>query len=416
MIDFIKKRQNIIFPFLDIALNGVNYFYHILISWYLIPHFYGILNSLLSLSSILIVSGVSFQTYTAKIVSEKDFNKKKLSNIFKIALVFSVITLIIILIFLNKIREITRGTLTEILLVILIFLLNLLLSIFRGIFQGNREFLSLNFSFYIEVLSKIFFLISFIKIYHSIIIGLVSILIGMFVSLIHSIYKNKKFIKNLFDFEYKTNKNISETFFNILKIYSATFSFYFFTSIDMIIVNYYIPSKSGIYAVILKYSQISTFIAISIITVFIPILNNQKNNKKEFKQIILKLFSIILGIGVIGLGLYYTVVPYTVKIFFGEKYMEASNYLFIGLIPYVFLVLTYLVINIHIILGNTKYIFSLILGVVAITCILNFYHKNIETIFYAQTIFYLVLFIILSIQLLIDNNLNVKDEGIKNDI
>ena len=53
MSNRVKKYQAMLFPVFDIALNGLNYFFQIFISWYLIPESYGVLNSLLSFLAII---------------------------------------------------------------------------------------------------------------------------------------------------------------------------------------------------------------------------------------------------------------------------------------------------------------------------------------------------------------------------
>lgn len=77
----IKNYQDKLFPILDVSLNGVNYFAHIFSSWYLAQNIYGNLNALLSFLSILIVTGISFQTLVAKEVSRKSFFSQNILNL-----------------------------------------------------------------------------------------------------------------------------------------------------------------------------------------------------------------------------------------------------------------------------------------------------------------------------------------------
>lgn len=400
MKKFILKNQHLLFPFFDIALNGFNYFFHVFISWYLIPSDYGILNSLLSFSAILFVAGIAFQTYTAKTIASDELVDNKLLEIFKVCLVFFIITLSLLTVLTPFIKKITRADTLSVVLIVVTFTINILLSIFRGIFQGQKEFLNLNISFYIEVVSKILFLVLLLPMFPNLNSALLAILFGMLLSFIHALYKTKSHPKSGLHVLSKSIE-LKQSAKQLIKIYIANFFFYFFTSIDMIMVNYHLPNVSGVYAVMLKYSQILLFVCLSLITVFLPTLSHNKNNRAPFIKTIFMFFGIIFSVSLIAFLGYQYVAPPTVGLFFGQEYVAASQYLAISLIPYVFLVSTFFVINLHIILENSHYLISLFIFSIIITLLLHFFHQNIQTILFIETINYLALFITLLLQFII---------------
>lgn len=392
MIKLNGKIQRYVFPIMDIALNGINYFFHIFISWYLIPNDYGILNSLLSISAILLVAGISVQTFTAKEIANSHNKEEEINKIFKICIYFIIIVFSIITLFMSPLIKLTRGNSVSLYLVLLVFTINIILSIYRGVFQGKEEFFNLNISFYIEVISKVIFLYITLKIFPNINSVLLSIVFGMSLSLIHSISKNKYKVST-------TSINLKETTKKLFKVYVASFFFYYFTSLDMLIINYYLPEYSGIYAVVLKYSQLLLFVCFSVITVFIPFLSKYNKDSYKFNKIKKILLLIIVVLSSISLVFYKYIMPLTVSMFFDSKYSLAKEYIFPALIPYIFLVLCFYTINIHIIKENTSYLWTLFISSILITILLNIFNSSIGEILNIETIFYGLLFIALSLQI-----------------
>ncbi|MBU3107957.1 oligosaccharide flippase family protein [Clostridium gasigenes] len=398
----IKKYQAIFFPVFDIALNLLNYFFQIFISWYLIPEDYGILNSLLSFLSILLVTGIAFQTYTAKEIIKSRLIEINIMSIIKSALFYMVVLLILLLISSPFIKIFTRGSYLSVFLIIIISFMNILLSILRGIFQGTGEFFNLNKSFYIEVISKILFIFVFLKLFNNVNVVLLSIFVGMTISTIYGLVKNRTRLN--FDRNILKEINTKEHYLRIFKVIIANFFFYFFTSIDMIMVNFYLPKEAGIYAVILKYSQVLQFASLSVMTVFVTMLSNNLHNKSKFNNQIRKLFSLILGMSILALAFYRFLAPFTVVMFFGTSYKEAGKYLWIGLIPYIFMIYIFLIININVILERSRYLWILFIAAVLITIFISIFHNNIKNIFIIEAVFYFCLMIILFIQLKVERS------------
>lgn len=399
---YVKKYQDLVFPVLDIALNGLNYFFHIFVSWYLIPTDYGILNSLLSLSSILFVFGISFQVYTAKSVAKdisiREFSKKTFSSVFFLVMIVS----FVLLAFIVPISRFTRGSSIALILVFSTFVVNAFLSVHRGIFQGKQEFLSLNFSFYAEVVSKTLFLLIFLRIFKNIEAALFSILLGMTISLFHSMYVQSHLLSMDF-FKTFSNDLKSNGFFkdlkNIIQIFFANFFLYFYTSIDVILVNYFLPERSGIYAVVIRYSQILLFVIFSIITVFLPYLSATFEDRDLFRKKVRRYFTIILSIEVIFAFLYLFVFPPTIEIFFGIDYAPAASFLFLGCLSYSSLVLSFFMVNVFLVSENKNYLKYLFLCSISITSLYILFHDSLIQIFTISIVSYFILFLSLLIDI-----------------
>lgn len=381
------KYQDKIFPVLDIALNGVNYFFHVFCSWYVSQQNYGTLNALLSILAILLVAGISFQTYTAKEVAQGGVTPKK---IYKTAFLYIAILSTIFLLFIEQIYIFTKSSYFSLGLLFAVFILNLFLSILRGILQGEKQFFNLNINFYVENTAKLIFVMILLPRYNNIDIVLMGLVFGMAAASIHGIFKLK--VTTLI---VKTNGSIAPIAKSLGIIYLSNFFIYYYTSIDMVIFNYKLNEISGIYAVVLRYSQIILFISFSFITVFIPNLSSVVKDRISFNIKVRKYFFILLGMQILLLIGYKTVLPISVGYLFGSKYIEAAKYLFMGSIMYIMLVNSFYLVNINIILERKKYIFSL--GIIAIffTLFLLQYGKNIEMFLKGGIFFYTLLFLLL---------------------
>ncbi len=383
----ILKHQAKVFPVLDIALNGVNYFFHIFCSWYLTQRNYGTLNALLSILAILLVTGISFQTFTAKEVARRGVGAKR---IYKTAFVYVGVICCFFLIFSKYIGNFTRGSNIALGITLSIFLLNLFLSILRGIFQGEKQFFNLNINFYIEVLSKIVFLAIFLPRFNRIEVVLLSVVFGMFTAMIHGIVKLK--IKKVV---VRGEGSITPVAKQTILIFLSNFFIYYFTSIDMIIINYNLSSVSGIYAVVLRYSQIILFVSFSLITVFIPNLSSEAGNRSSFGEKARKYFFILLGIQLLMLAAYETILPLSVDYLFGPQYVMASSHLLKGAFMYIALVDSFYLVNLNIILDRKKYILPLGGVAVLFSFFLLHYGKTIDYFLYGGITFYTILFITL---------------------
>ncbi|KDR95603.1 Membrane protein involved in the export of O-antigen and teichoic acid [Peptoclostridium litorale DSM 5388] len=399
ILKFFKSKEDILFPVLDVALNGLNYFFHIFVSWYISPQSYGILNSLLSISAILFVFGISMQTYTAKITASQKKQDGCIYCVLSDSAVMAAAVGSVYFIMLPMLLRITRSSLFSLATLFLIFAVNAALSIFRGYFQGSTRFFLLNKSFYVEVFVKIVFLTSFMGFFPDLNTALISILIGMTASLLHA-YLN---LKRIDGFEFKklqfSKNSLKNTYSSASKIFASNFFLYYFTSIDMITVNYLLPQHSGPYAVMLRYSQITHFIIFSVITVFIPYLSQASSDMDFFKAKVKRHLFFISAIAVFMLLNYTFTFPYTVAAVFGQDYLMASSMLPLGGAAYSLLAFSFYLVNVFIVLERKNHVSILFASSISITLLYALMHKNIYQILRVSILTYSGMLILLSINL-----------------
>ncbi|WP_255298342.1 glycosyltransferase [Brevibacillus dissolubilis] len=385
----LQKFQRPLFLMLDIALNGVNYFFHIYTSWLLLPDDYGMLNTVLSLLSILFVLGLSVQTYTARVIAEEG-GVHQLRSTLTVSAVAAVILIGLFIASQPMIVHLTRMSAMSQGLLLLIFVVHLLLCVNRGIFQGEKRFLLINLSLYTEVLVKMLVLLLWLKANPHVEQGLIAILVGMIVSLAVGIYQNRQHLPKLFQSETK-GLGLGQVMKAIGLICVAQFFFYFFTSVDMLAVNYYLPQESGTYAVILRYSQLMLFFSLSVITLLVPMLSEKKSDPVSFKRSLKLALGGMFALCLVAVAGYRLVLPYTVEWMFGQAYSGGKPYLYLGAIVYSLFVLSLFLINFNMILNRSRHLIYLSAVSVLITVLLMVYHHSVPAVLYVQMVAYAVL-------------------------
>jgi len=392
--EYIKKKQHYIFPVLDILLNGLNYFYHVYVSWYLTGEDYGELNALLSVAAILLVTGISFQMATARKVAASGDNDRVFKNYGGSGAGVLLSAVVLLLPLSPFLAGLTRSSVSSVFLVILLFSLNLVLSIYRGLMQGQKRFLVLNISFYVEVLSKTVLLFLLLPLRRSVNAAMFTIAAGMMFSLVHSLIVYRKLSRELL--KRPVVRFRRKTLIPVAAVGTSQFALYFFTSVDMIIVNYFLIRSSGVYAVVLKYCQLLFFVSFSIMTVFIPHLSEQGGNRKQFLKLASLCTMLLCGIGVCSLIFYWLIFPPSVTFFFDQQYADAAGYLLLGGIGYFLLVLSFMLINFMLVLDKRNFIPPLVFFSILLVGVLVLFKGSIRTVLLAKIAVFSLLLAVLT--------------------
>lgn len=413
LINLIKKFQAVVFPTLDVLLNGLNLFSQIYISWYITKLDFGVLNSSLAFLSVLIVLGISNQTYVARKISKYELEAEKIGEEFKRIFILAGLLSLAVILTSPLMKNFLRTDYISLFFIIIIFFVNSLLSFFRGILQGSKRFLYLNLSFYIEVPVKLALIIILIPKFNNTLVVLIATLIGMICALINDAKSVSKIVNIEYSVKIRGMYNSVKTYTeDIFSIILSNFGLYYLTSINLILVNYLVPSKSGDYAVAIKYTQLIIFVGFSIITVLVPIVARDYMDIRQFKKKVYRFMSGFFILGVLGLVVYRFLIPQTVDFLFGVEYALSKDMIFPQAIAYGFLVYSFFLISMEIVLEDKKHLKSLLVSVVLVTGGIIFFKDSIEYIIYTQIIVYMMLFSSLLIRLMFRSD-NVEREKTK---
>lgn len=404
-----SNYQAILFPILDVLLNGGNLLIHLYISWYLTTGDYGILNAFSSLLFVLMIFGMSMQTYIAKRVSSSTFNHKEVKNMYEVTKGLIVIVCTVMVLLTGPMTQLLRGTYIQYGLILLTFVVQSRLSFLRGMLQGNKAFIQLNASFYFEMIGKLTVLIPLIRIYKSIELALFSILVGMVVSYITTRIPANKYIKKELEMTQSyTHSNthsientvggIRKTVKGFLKVFSTQIYFYYFTAVVLILTNYFMGEASGLYAVSTRYGQIFIHIGLSIITVLIPYTSSTIEDMKTYKRKVGKLLLLYSGIGLVVLMAYVVIMPLALKWFFGPSYQGAEPLLIPQAVAYYVLSIAFYMASMEMVSGKKEYILTLTIFSVLLLIALLTWHTTLLQIVYVEGSVYTLMALVLIIR------------------
>ncbi|MEM3405628.1 MAG: oligosaccharide flippase family protein [Candidatus Pacearchaeota archaeon] len=361
--------------------NLFNYFFHMLSARMLDAADYGILASLMALIYIFSIPSESIQTIITKNVSF--FNKKndgKIKNLLKkilkkclfFAFVFFICFLFISL-FLSYNLKI--NFLLLFLTGIFIFI-SFITPVIRGILQGKKKFDLLGFNIISEGLIKIIltsiFLYFGLKVYGAI----TAVILSSFLSFLLGFL----FIKDIL-LKKEDKAEIRNNNFDNCIILLITMIITIFYSLDVLFARkFFDPTLSGQYSFVSLVGKINLFIGFSIGKVMFPLSLEKFNGKKQTKNLFKKAILLNLLISFVILSLYFFVPKQIIKILSlgSNKYLEASNILFILGISFVFLSFSYIIFLYLFSINKIKrFPFFTIFILFLFILLLNLFHYNI---------------------------------------
>lgn len=385
-----KNYQKLLFLILDVALNGANYFFHIYVSWFLTEEDYGSLNALVAVCTILFTAGVTLQTYTAKTVSEPGGRGQPLYAVRRVGYAVLLVYTVLLAGLHPMLEGLTRSGVTEMTLVALTLITHIVLCIQRGIFQGERRFMDMNGSMYAEVGAKLLVLFILLGTYPRVSTVLLAIWAGMLASLLHSWYKNRS-SRRIWFAPSDAKPSWRQIGAGLSGILIGQFFFYFFTSFDMIVVNYYLPQESGGYAVILRFAQLILFIGSSIIVLLLPEFTARKYEPAKLWAFVKKCLSIAAILSALAIGMYRFVAPYALPVLFGEQYRMSPALLTLSAVMYAGFTVCSLFIYVNIALDRTRHLYYIGAATVLLVSLVYAFHSGIRTVMLLEAAAYFLL-------------------------
>ena len=372
---FVRARQSALFPILDVLLNAFNWGFHILVSRALLPGDYATLNALLALLALFMVLGVSLQLLTARHVAAHGLDDARALQGLALWTAGSVVALGTL--FLPLLMWLTRATAPCILLVLVIFGMNAVLSVRRGLAQGQTTFLSLNGSFYLEVVVKLAATVALLHIWPRPEMALLGVLLGMLAALLLS-------LRGPMPPSPKTARPTPVRFWlaQLAPVFAASFFLYFFSSVDMLLVIRLLPAQAGTYAVAAKYGQILFFAALSVATVFVPQLSRARalGDGAQFLTLTKKLLGVLGAFCLVTLALSCTLFPLTVGPMFGAVYAPAGALLPLAVLTYSLLALCFALVNVLVVSEVRSYLYALALAGAVLVISLLMWHGTLAAV------------------------------------
>jgi O-antigen/teichoic acid export membrane protein len=308
--------------------NAIAYLYHLIFGRILGPSRYGELSSILSIMGLLFAAFGFLGLVIVKFVSSGD--RKNLKSVyswfFKIALRFGIGMSVIILLASPFLSNFLHLDLHVVMLLSPIFFFAIVGFVYRSFLQGLMRFTQMVVVTNLDIISRLVFGLLFIYLGLSV-FGAV---LGLFAAMLVSFVTLRTFLKDIristkVNQKFTGSKKVIKYALPVLLASLATNSFF---STDVILVKHFFDSHdAGIYASLSTLGRIIFYGAGPVSSVMFPIIARRHSKKSDYKKVFVLSFLLTLAISLFVVVLYFIFPETSVRLLYGEGFIEASSYL-----------------------------------------------------------------------------------------
>lgn len=384
----------------SMAVNVVNYLYHVFMGRILGPADYGILASLYSIIYLVGIVPISASVAIVKFISSAKSETEVYSIylalkkfVFFLALIVS-LALLIASPFIAKFLNISNFWLVSLVSVILFFLIITLVN--QATSQGLLKFLGNVVPSFISAVVKLIAGLALVFLGFSIFGVMVGIVIAVISAYIYSIWFIGRTLQKKSGPAYK----LTPFFIYSLPVLVQAFAFTSFFTADVILVKHFFPAfQAGIYAALSTLGKIIYFAASPITATMFPIVSKRKASGEGYRKIFLVSLVVTILLSTVIVLFYWLFPNIAIGALYGKAYLSAKTELVWMGIFILFYSLSYLLVNFSLSLGKVKIvIFPLLISLIQIPAIW-FFHKSILQVIQISLILSVSLFLMLALYL-----------------
>ncbi len=396
-------------------VNGGNYLYNLVLGRFLGPEKFADAAILITLLLVLSFAAMTFQLVTAKfsVIFENSVLQSFIATIYKSATVVGVVLGITIVLVSSELQEFFKTTSSSMFVVFGIGIpFYFLMSVNRGVFQGQKEWIPLSATYQLEMMSRLaitFGLLCLFEVDSSLLIA-IGIICSFIVGLLPFEFKPPPFFNRIK--LKKSETKMVRNFFIITAFYEVTLIV--INNSDILLVKHYFePYEAGLYASLALIGRVVYFIAWMFVMLLLPTVVQLKKQGISTRPILFKYVIYIIIIAASIVLACYLFPNQIINILFGNEYVGIASLLW----KYAFATGVFAVSNIfaYYYLSLDKYIpviFSGVFGVLQIALIIQF-HASLEQIVHLQ-IFAMILLLGVQITFFILNDMISKNKSLKN--
>ena len=363
-------------------VNGGNYLYNLILGRFLGPEKFADAAILVTLLLVLSFAAMTFQLVTAKfsVIFEDSVYQTFIATIYKSASIVGVVLGITIVLLSSELQVLFKTTSSSMFVVFGIGIpFYFLMSVNRGVFQGQKELISLSVTYQLEMMSRLaitFGLLCLFEVDSSLLIA-IGILCSFIVGLLPFEFK-KIPVFNRIKLK-KPETKMVRNFFIITAFYEVTLII--INNSDILLVKHYFDSyEAGLYASLALIGRVVYFIAWMFVMLLLPTVVQLKKQGISTRPILFKYVIYIVIIAASIVLACYLFPNQIINILFGNEYVGIASLLW----KYAFATGVFAVSNIfaYYYLSLDKYvpvIFSGVFGVLQIALIIQF-HASLEQI------------------------------------
>lgn len=381
----------------SMVINGVNYFYHLIMGRMLGPESYGTLASLFSVLYIVSIVPASSSFAIVKFISSVK-NKSERGLVFTaIKKLFFYIAIIgsLVMVLTSKYISTFLNT-TELYSIILlagVFFFSLITLVNQSSLQGILDFKGVVGPNFISSFLKLLLGVLFVYLGWSVFGSIVALLIGVIFAYLYSIRlaNDKGFIVK------RGAYSLKPFIFYAIPVLVQVFAFTSIFTTDLILVKHFLSSNdAGLYAALSNLGKIIFFAAHPVTLVMFPIVSGRVSKGEDYKKVFYLSILLTLGLSFAIIGFYYLFPNIAIGVMYGSKYLAAKQELvwmglFIGIYT-----LDQLVVNFLLSINKTKVVLVPLLAAITQVVAIWFFHDSIMQVIQVSLMVVTALFFILA--------------------
>ncbi len=367
----------------SMAVNAINYLYHLLMGRLLGPVDYGVLASLYSVIYLIGIVPISTSVAIVKFISSAK-NQKEVFQIyislkkfiFRLAIVVSIIFFLFSP-FIAGFLKISNFWIVSLISVILFFMLITLVN--QSTAQGILKFSGSVIPNFISAVGKLGVGLLLIFLGYSVFGAIVGIVVAVISAYLYSQWFLSKIFQNKKELVY--TYKLKRFFIYSLPVLLQALAFTSLFTVDVILVKHFLtPFEAGIYAALSTLGKIIYFASSPITATMFPIVSGRKARGENYRKVFLASLGATVLVSLAIVFFYWLFPNIAIGVLYGQAYLTAKTELVWMGIFILFYTLSYLLVNFFLSLGRVKIvIFPLIASLVQVPAIWIF-HKNISQV------------------------------------
>jgi len=362
----------------NMAVNVINYGYHLIMGRVLGPVDYGVLASIYSILYLVSVIPSSASVAIVKFISSAK-NEEEVYSIYKSLSVFvfylAVFMSVTLFIFSPLIANFLHiDNIWTVSLVSFILFFSLVTLVNQSVSQGLLKFIGSVGPNFISATLKLVLGIILIGLGWSVFGAMVGVSVGAVVSYLYSLRFVKRILK-----ESKYKKFILKPFFAYAfpVLVSALAFTSLFTSDVILVKHFFSPFEAGIYAALSTLGKIIFFAAAPITATMFPIVSGRKARGEAHQKVFLASLGLTALMAIVITGFYWLFPNIAIGVLYGPAYLSAKGALVWMGVFILFYSLSYLLVNYSLSLGDAKTVYFPLIAAVLQAPLIWFFHGSV---------------------------------------
>jgi len=384
----------------SMAVNVINYLYHLLMGRILGPVDYGVLASLYSLIYLIGIVPISTSVAIVKFISSAKSEKeiysiyKSLSNFVFYLAVFVSLAFFVFSPLIAGFLHIDNFWTVSLVSFVLFF--SLLTLVNQSTSQGLLKFMGSVGPNFVSAVLKLVLGIILIWLGWSVFGAMVGVVVGAVVSYFYSLQFVKKILKAS-----KFEKFVLKPFFAYaFPVLVSALAFTSLFTVDVILVKHFFPPfEAGIYAALSTLGKIIFFAASPITATMFPIVSGRKARGEAHLKIFLASLGLTALMAIAITGFYWLFPNMAIGVLYGSAYLSAKGALVWMGIFILFYTLSYLLVNYSLSLGDSKTVYFPFLAAALQAPLIWFFHGSILQVVQISLVLALAMFVFLTVYL-----------------